>query len=66
MVYVIDEKVNPGTAVRALLYTDDTDLAGAVLDTENCGTVECAIGSIAMKAGFADMKQLGTDGWVVC
>ena len=22
MVYVIDEKVNPGTAVRALLYTD--------------------------------------------
>ena len=25
MVYVIDEKVNPGTAVRALLYTDDTD-----------------------------------------
>ena len=46
--------------------TDDTDLAGAVLDTENGGTVECAIGSIAMKAGFADMKQLGTDGWVVC
>ena len=63
MVYVIDEKVNPGTAVRALLYTE---LASAVLDTENGGTVECAIGSIAMKAGFADMKQLGADGWVVC
>lgn len=66
MVYVIDEKVNPGTAVRALLYTDESDLDGAVIGTENGGTVECAVGSIAMKAGFADMKQLGTDGWVAC
>ena len=66
MVYVIDEKVNPGTAVRALLYTDESDLSGETIATENGGFVTCAIGSIAMKAGFTDMKQLGTNGWVTC
>lgn len=66
MIYIIDEKVNPGIAVRALLYTDEADLAGETVTTENGGTVTCAVGSVAMKAGFADMKQLGTDGWVAC
>ena len=66
MIYIIDEKVNPGTAVRALLYTEESDLTGETVATENGGTVTCAVGSIAMKAGFADMKQLGADGWVAC
>lgn len=64
MIYVMDGKIDPGKAVRCLVYTDDADLNGATLRTVNGNVIECEVGSIAMKPGFADTKQLGPDGWV--
>lgn len=67
MIYIIDGKIDPGKAVRSLLYTDDADLSGDTLETVNGNVVDCEVGSIAMKPGFADMKQLAPNGnWVDC
>lgn len=66
MITVLDNTIKSGASVRSLLYTDDAELDGDTLLTENAGTVICEKGSIAMKPGFADMKQLGPDGWVEC
>ena len=67
MITVIDDKINPGRAVRCLLYTDASELTGEVLNTSNGGTVTCLPGSVAFKAGFTDMKQLDHNGeWQDC
>ena len=67
MVYGIDDENKPGKAVRTLLYDEAGELTGATISTANFGTVECESGSVAFKAGFADMKQLGSNGtWKDC
>ena len=64
MIYVMDIKIDPGPAVRCLCYTDDGDLTGDTLQTADNLTIKCTVGSIAMKPGFQETKQLGPDGWV--
>lgn len=67
MVTVIDEKGRGGgKAVRTLQYSDAVELTGSKIQTVNFGLVECELGSVAIKAGFNDMKQLGDTGWVDC
>ena len=67
MITIIDNEIKPGKCVRAVLYTNDSELTGNTLMTYNGGTVVCEVGSIAMQAGFANMKQLDADGnWVDC
>lgn len=66
MATVIDGKVNPGRAVRTLLYESAEELDGDTITTTNGGRVECELGTVAFKAGFVDMKQLGPSGWVDC
>jgi hypothetical protein len=61
-IVVLDSVIAPGKAVRNLMYEDDAELSGASLATVNAGTVECEIGSIATKLGFAAKVQLGSDG----
>lgn len=64
MITVMDDKINPGRAVRCLLYTDASELTGEILETSNGGTVECEYGSIAVKGCVTDVKQLTAEGWV--
>ena len=67
MIIVIDNEIKPGKCVRAVLYTEASELTGNRLTTNNGGEVTCEAGSIAMQAGFSNMKQLAADGsWVDC
>ena len=61
-IYVIDNMQNKNFAVRGLLYDSESELSGNVLETANAGTVLCDVGSVAMKAGFKDIKQLDASG----
>ena len=65
MIYSMDGKVQSGSAIRCLCYTEDGDLTGPVLRIQNAPEeIECAVGSIAMKPGLTAIKQLGPEGWV--
>lgn len=70
MIAVLDRVVQPGRAVRVLQYTNASELTTsgsgnstyASLST-NRGTLECDLGTIAMKADGGSAKWLTTSGW---
>lgn len=61
-VFVIDNAISSGYQVRGLLYANASELTGKTITTANAGTVKCEVGSVAMKAGFKDIKQLDASG----
>lgn len=61
MIYLI-ENYNSDGQVRGLLYEDADELTGTRIETANAGVVDCLPGSVAMKAGFKDLRQLDADG----
>jgi hypothetical protein len=61
-IFAIDNLKTKNYTVRGLLYDNVSELSGKVLVTANEGTVKCDVGSVAMKAGFKDIKQLDSSG----
>ena len=71
-IYLQDDVVMPGRAVRSVIIDSAADLSYeepdegevyAELET-NRGTVECAIGTLATTADLSVIKRLGSSGWV--
>ena len=60
-IYVIDNLKNKNFAVRGLMYDNVSELTGDTVTTVNAGVVKCEAGSVAMKAGFKDIKQLDSN-----
>lgn len=69
--YNIDTIIRPGAALRMLQYTADADLAApdttgsepvAVISTENAGSLECTVGTLAFKTD-GTIKWLTPSGW---
>ena len=69
MLYLTDEVITPGAAVRSVMFTDASELTAPTGTdpvaelTTNRGTVLCAAGSMAYKDDFSAIKILGPDGW---
>ena len=61
-IVVMGSYIPQDKAVRVLMYESDEELSGTSLATVNAGTVDCEVGTIAIKLGFAATKQLGSDG----
>lgn len=70
MISVLDKMVAPGRAVRSLQYDSDSELtytgSGATTHASlstNRGTLDCDIGTLAMKADGSATKWLTSSGW---
>lgn len=70
MIAVLDANVQPGRAVRQLMFGDVSELTtkGSGNDTyaelvTNRGTLECDIGTIAIQAAGGVIKWLTPSGW---
>ena len=73
-IYLIDDAVLPGLAVRRVQIDSATDLDDTVVTGEdmetyaeletNRGTLMAAVGSTARTADFSVIKTLGSSSWV--
>ena len=71
MLYLTDEVITPGAAVRSIMFTDASELTAPTGTdpvaelTTNRGTVLCAAGSMAYSDDLSVFRILGPDGWKV-
>ena len=72
MLYLTDDVITPGAAVRSIMFTDASELtfsapaegAEPIVElTTNRGAVLCAAGTVAYNADLSDVRLLGPEGW---